>query len=70
MSKVSEYRQHAPECRSLANTARFSEHREMLLKIATAWETLANDCTKTAEGLSSKTRHGRAVSAAKHASQS
>jgi len=51
MSKVSEYRQHARECRSLANTARFSRHREMLLKMATAWETLANDCIKTAEGL-------------------
>lgn len=71
MSKVSEYRQHARECRSLAKTARFSQHREILLNMAAAWETLANDRIKTAEGLermpSSKTRHGRAVSAAKHA---
>jgi hypothetical protein len=71
MSKVSEYRQHSRECRSLANTARFSQHREMLLNMAVAWETLANDRIKTAEGWgelpSSKTRHGRAVSAAKHA---
>jgi hypothetical protein len=51
MRKVSEYRQHARECRSLANTARFSQHREMLLNMAVAWETLANDCIKTAEGL-------------------
>jgi hypothetical protein len=51
MSKVSEYRQHSRECRSLANTARFSQHREMLLNMAVAWETLANDCIKTAEGL-------------------
>jgi hypothetical protein len=29
MSKVSEYRQHARECRSFAKTARFSQHRKM-----------------------------------------
>jgi hypothetical protein len=51
MSKVSEYRQHARECRSLAKTARFSQHREILLNMAAAWETLANDGIKTAEGL-------------------
>ena len=69
MSKVSEYRQHARECRSFAKTARFSQHRKMLLNMATAWETLANDRIKTAEGLEriAKRRHGRAVSAAKHA---
>jgi hypothetical protein len=51
LSKVSEYRQHARECRSFAKTARFSQHRKMLLNMATAWETLANDRIKTAEGL-------------------
>jgi hypothetical protein len=52
MSKVSEYRRHARECRSLAKTARrFPQHREMLLNMAAAWETLANDRIKTAEGL-------------------
>jgi hypothetical protein len=51
MRKVSEYRQHARECRSLAKTARFSQHREILLNMAAAWETLANDRIKTAEGL-------------------
>jgi hypothetical protein len=51
MSKVSEYRQHARECRSLAKTARFSQHQEILLNMAAAWETLANDRIKTAEGL-------------------
>src|SRR6266581_2644614 len=38
MSKVSEYRQHARECRSLAKTARFSQHREILLNMAAAWD--------------------------------
>jgi hypothetical protein len=41
MSKVSKYRQHAKECRSLAKTVRFSQHREMLLNMAAAWESLA-----------------------------
>jgi septation ring formation regulator EzrA len=51
MSKVSEYRQHAKECRSLAKTVRFSQHREMLQSMAAAWESLADDRIRTAEGL-------------------
>jgi hypothetical protein len=51
MSKVSEYRQHAKECRGLAKRSRSLEHREMLLNIAATWESLANDRIKTAEGL-------------------
>ena len=51
MSKISEYRQHAKECRSLAKTVRFSQHREMLLSMAAAWDSLANDRIKTEEGL-------------------
>ena len=51
MSKISEYRQHAKERGSLANTVRFSQHREMLLNMAAAWDSLANDRIKTEEGL-------------------
>jgi septation ring formation regulator EzrA len=51
MGKVSEYRQHAKECRSLAKTVRFSQHREMLQSMAAAWESLADDRIRTAEGL-------------------
>ena len=51
MRKVSEYRQHAKECRGLANQSRSPEHRQMLLNIAATWELLANDRIKTAEGL-------------------
>jgi hypothetical protein len=51
MRKVSEYRQHAKECRGLANQSRSPEHRQMLLNIAATWESLANDRIKTAEGL-------------------
>jgi len=38
MSKVSEYRQHARECRGLAKQSRSAEHREMFLNIAATWE--------------------------------
>jgi hypothetical protein len=51
MSKVSEYRQHTRECRNLAKMAKVSQHREMLLDIAAAWDSLANDRIKTTEGL-------------------
>ena len=51
MSKVSEYRQHAKECRVLAHKSRSSEHRDMLLNMAATWESLPADRIKTAEGL-------------------
>ena len=51
MNKVSEYRQHAKECRVLAHKSRSSEHRDMLLNVAATWESLADDRIKTAEGL-------------------
>jgi hypothetical protein len=51
MSKVSEYRQHAKECRVLAHKSRSSEHRDMLLNMAATWESLADDRIRTAEGL-------------------
>jgi hypothetical protein len=51
MSKVSEYRQHAKECRGLAKQSRSAEHRQMLLNIAATWESLADDRIRTAEGL-------------------
>ena len=66
MSKVSEYRQHAKECRGLAKQSRSAEHRQMVQNIAATWESLANDRIKTAEGLerlpSWKKPHGRAAS--------
>ena len=43
--KASEYRQHAAECRELANKAR-SPQREMLLNMATTWQGLAEDRDK------------------------
>ena len=45
MRKVSEYREHAAECRELANKAR-SPQREMLLNMATTWDGLAEDRDK------------------------
>ena len=42
MKKASEYRQHAAECREMANRAR-GPQREQLLEMATTWESLAVD---------------------------
>ena len=41
MKKVSDYRRHAEECRTLLSGAKTPEHREMLLNMAETWEALA-----------------------------
>jgi hypothetical protein len=41
MEKVESYRKHAEECRTLAERARSSDEREMLLNMANTWEGLA-----------------------------
>jgi hypothetical protein len=41
MQKVSEYRHHAEECRTLARRARSAADRDMLLKMADSWDELA-----------------------------
>jgi hypothetical protein len=43
MKTLEEYRQHADECRRLADRARTREDREALLMIATSWDKLAGD---------------------------
>ena len=43
MKKVSEYLQHAQECRALAATMKTGEQREQLLKMAEMWEQLSED---------------------------
>ena len=43
MKKASEYRLHAEECRSLARKLEAGEHRELLLTMATTWDTLAEE---------------------------
>jgi uncharacterized protein Yka (UPF0111/DUF47 family) len=43
MKTVEEYRQHADECRRLAERARTPEDRKALLSIATSWDKLAGD---------------------------
>jgi hypothetical protein len=42
MKKASEYRQHAEECRALAN-GMTGEQREQLLEMAATWERLADE---------------------------
>ncbi len=47
MKTASEYRQHAAECRTLANQMPAGEQREQLLEMARTWDSLAD----TREGL-------------------
>jgi hypothetical protein len=41
MKKISDYRRHAEECRTLLSGAKTAEHREMLSNMAETWEGLA-----------------------------
>ena len=43
MKKASEYRQHAAECRSLANAMDQGDQRDQLLEMAATWERLADE---------------------------
>ena len=43
MKKASEYRQHAVECRALANTMDQGDQRDQLLEMAATWERLADE---------------------------
>jgi hypothetical protein len=41
MKKVSDYRKHVEDCKTLLRGAKSPEHREMLLNMAATWEALA-----------------------------
>jgi hypothetical protein len=43
MKKASEYRQHAAECRAIANQMESAEQRRQILEMAEHWEKLAAD---------------------------
>jgi hypothetical protein len=43
MKKASEYRQHAKECRALANAMDQGDQRDQLLDMAATWERLAEE---------------------------
>jgi hypothetical protein len=43
MKKVEDYRQHAVECRQMANRSRSPEERAMLSNMADTWQSLASD---------------------------
>jgi len=43
MKKISEYRQHAEECRSLAQRMRHGNERDQLLAMANTWDGLADE---------------------------
>lgn len=45
MKKASEYRQHAEECRALAQQMQSGEQRDQLLTMADTWENLAAERT-------------------------
>ncbi len=43
MKKASEYRQHAEECRALANQMAAGPQRDQLLEMARTWDKLAEE---------------------------
>ncbi len=43
MKKASEYRQHAEECRALAQAMEQGDQRDQLLEMAATWDKLAAD---------------------------
>jgi hypothetical protein len=43
MKKVEDYRQHANECRLMANRSHSPEEQDMLINMANTWDSLAND---------------------------
>jgi hypothetical protein len=49
MDKASEYREHAKQCRALAEQMKHGEHRAQLLAMAETWERLAQDRTAMVE---------------------
>ena len=51
MKKASEYRQHAEECRLLAQGMAQGEHRDQLLEMAATWENLARERSDTSKNL-------------------
>jgi hypothetical protein len=56
LKKVSEYRDHAEECRTMAKHAASESHREMLLEMASTWDDLAENRERT---MASKQRIAR-----------
>ncbi len=46
MKKASEYREHAAECRAMADQVARPDHREQLLEMARTWDTMADEREK------------------------
>ena len=46
MRKLSEYEQHAQECRNMTGSMKDPEHKKQLQDMAAAWEMLANERRK------------------------
>ena len=47
MKKISDYRDHANECRTMAKRTRSQAQRDMLLKMAETWDGLAGARERT-----------------------
>jgi hypothetical protein len=43
MRKVSEYREHAKECRQIATSVKDPQHKQQLQDMAEAWDMLARE---------------------------
>jgi hypothetical protein len=52
---MSEYRQHAAECRSLAASMLAEEHREQLLAMASTWDRMAEERERALRGAAGAT---------------
>ena len=49
MRKIEEYKEHAEECRTLARRSKSQADRDMLMNMATTWESLAEGRTRSME---------------------
>jgi hypothetical protein len=60
MRKISEYRQHADECRGLAALMPSGEQRDQLLEMAETWDRLARERERSLSQSEISTAHGQA----------
>jgi hypothetical protein len=57
MRKLSEYKEHADECRRLAEQSRIPEHKMRLEEMAQVWEMLAKEREKQLRKAQALTSH-------------
>ena len=58
MAKLEDYRMHAKECRTLADKVRTEHERQLLIRMAQEWTTLAKECEGHSPDFSHPTGQG------------